>query len=80
MTLFEILNFNKELIDRLVSIGFKLEDLRYIELYSDYERMRKQGDKVTYIVSYLSEKYGVSERNIYKIIKRFGSNCRAGAV
>lgn len=80
MTLFEILNFNKELIDRLVSIGFKLEDLRYIELYSDYERMRKQGDKVTYIVSYLSEKYGVSERNIYKIIKHFGTNCKAGAV
>lgn len=80
MTLFEILNFNKELIDRLVSIGFKLEDLHYIELYSDYESMKKQGDKVTYIVSYLSEKYGVSERNIYKIIKRFGTNCKAGAV
>lgn len=80
MTLFEILNFNKELIDRLVSIGFRLEDIRYIELYAEYERMQEQGDKVTYIVSFLSEKYGVCERNIYNIIKRFGSNCTAGAV
>lgn len=80
MTLFEILNFNRELIKRLQSVGFKLDDCRYIELYNDYERMHKQGDKVTYIVSSLSEKYAVSERKIYSIIKRFGTHCTTGAV
>jgi len=79
MTLFEILNFNRELLKRLVSLGFKPDDCRYIELYGDYERMREEGDKVTYIVSVLSEKYGVSERKIYSIIKRFRTNCTAGA-
>ena len=80
MTLFEIINFNKELINRLQSVGFKQDDCRYIELYSDYERMYRHGDKVTYIVSYLSEKYNVSERKIYSIIKRFGTHCTTGAV
>ena len=80
MTLFEIINFNKELIIRLQSVGFKPDDCRYIELYSDYERMYGHGDKVTYIVSYLSEKYNVSERKIYSIIKRSGTHCTTGAV
>ena len=79
MTLFEILNFNRELLKRVVSLGFRPDDCRYIELYRDYERMRTAGDKVTYIVSALSDKYGVSERKIYSVIKRFRTNCTAGA-
>lgn len=79
MTLFEILNFNRELLKRLISVGYKADDCRYIELYSDYERMRREGNKVTYIVSFLSERYGVSERKVYSIIKRFGTNCTESA-
>lgn len=39
MILFEILYFNRELINRLQSVGFKPDDCRYIDLYSDYVRM-----------------------------------------
>lgn len=42
--------------------------------------MYKQGEKVTYIVSRLSEKYDTSERKIYSIIKRFQTNCTIDAV
>lgn len=80
MTLFEILYFNRELIKRLQRAGFKPDDCRYIELYGDYKRMRADGDKVTYIVPCLSEKYKVSERKIYSIVKRFGTRCTVGAV
>ena len=80
MTLFEILNFNRELLKRLILTGFKTDDCRYIELYNDYERMHEKGDKMTYIVSSLSEKCKVSERKIYSIIKRFGTHCTASAV
>lgn len=68
------------MISRMISVGFKLDDCRYIELYKDYERMHRQGEKVTYIVSMLSDKYKVSERKIYSIIKRFGTHCKQGAV
>ena len=37
-------------------------------------------EKVTYIVRLLSEKYGVSERNVYKIIKRFKKCCMPDTV
>lgn len=80
MTLFEILNFNRELLKRLISLGFKLDDCRYLELYRDYVQMRRGGDKVTYIVSVLSERYSVSERKIYSIIKHMETDCTSRAV
>lgn len=80
MTLFEILNFNRELLKRLVSVGFRTDDCRYIDLYREYEQMRQAGDKVTYIVSVLSEKYGISERKIYSLIRHFQTDCTEGAV
>ncbi|QFQ13063.1 hypothetical protein C7Y71_008535 [Pseudoprevotella muciniphila] len=80
MTLFEILNFQKESIDRLISVGFKPSDCRYVELYADYMKMQRQGEKMTYIVALLSDKYKVSERKVYNIIKKFKTDCTAGAV
>ena len=80
MTVFEILNFNRELLKRLSLTGFKLEDCRFIDLYSEYEQMRRNGEKVTWIVTYLSGKYNVSERKVYNIIKYFKKDCTSGTV
>lgn len=65
MKVIEILNFNRELLKRLQASGIRLEDARYIDLYSDYTRLLDQGEKVSYVVAVLSEKYSVSERKVY---------------
>ena len=54
MTLFEILNFNRELLERLAGTGYKPDDYKYIDLYKEYEQMRRKGEKVTYCVAFLS--------------------------
>lgn len=73
MKVFELINFNRELLK-------KLQDARYIDLYSDYVDMYQQGEKVSYIVAALSEKYAVSERKVYGLLKRFQSDCKPFAV
>lgn len=80
MTLFEILNFNRELITRLDSVGFRLRDCRFVPLYADYQRLHALGEKTTYIVALLSDRYDVSERKVYDIIRRFGMDCTPCAV
>lgn len=80
MTVFDVLSFNKELIRRLDLLGLKLGDYKYINLYSEYEDMYKAGEKMTYIVSFLSVKYGISERKVYMIVKLFKSDCKMLAV
>ena len=61
-------------------MGFKPGDCNFIDLYNDYRKMSLDGEKVTYIVAFLSAKYNVSERKVYDIIKRFGKHCTIGAV
>lgn len=80
MKIIEILNFNRELLKRLQASGIRLEDARYIDLYMDYVRLLEQGEKVSYVVVVLSEKYLVSERKVYSLVKRFQSDCRAFTV
>lgn len=80
MTLFEILNFNKELLERLAAMGARADDYKYIELYRVYERMRRDGEKVTYCVAALSVRHGVCERKVYEIVGRFKKECTSHAV
>lgn len=80
MKVIEILNFNRELLKRLEAAGIRLEDAQYIDLYTDYMRLLEQGEKVSYVVALLSEKYSVSERKVYALVKRFQSDCKPLAV
>ena len=41
MTLFEALKFNREPLEMLISLGGKQDDLRFIDLYTEYEVMEK---------------------------------------
>lgn len=42
--------------------------------------MKSRGEKTTYAVLYLANKYSVCERKVYDLIKRFGKRCTFGAV
>lgn len=71
MKVIEIINFNRELLKKLQEAGVRLEDVQYVELYSEYMYRTSQGEKVSYVVAVLSEKYSVSERTIYALVKQF---------
>ena len=42
--------------------------------------MVKDGEKVTYVAARLAEKYGVSVRQVYVLVKRLGNDCKMDAV
>lgn len=77
MTIFEVLNFNRELLDRLRSMGVSLDDTRYIDLFADFSKMIADGNKVSYAVAVLADRYNVSERKVYSLIKRYKSDCNS---
>lgn len=80
MKVIEILKFNKEILKRLQQVGIRLDDARYIDLYYDFEEMTGSGDKVSYAVAVLADRYSVSERKVYALLKRFRSDCKPLAV
>lgn len=57
-----------------------MEDVQYIELYNDYNRLLDEGEKVSYIVAVLAERYNVCERKVYTLIKWLQSDCNPFAV
>ncbi len=76
----EILKLNRELLNICRNIGIRVDDVQYIELYNDYNRLLDDGEKVSYIVAVLAERYAVSERKVYTLIKRLQSDCNLCAV
>lgn len=76
MKVIEILRFNRELLKKLDYAGIRLNDAQYIDLYSDYMDHIKNGDKVSYTVAVLAQKYNISERKVYDLVKRFQSDCK----
>lgn len=72
MKVYELLTFNRELLRRIHRAGIRTDDYRYADLYAEYEQRLAAGEKVTYIVACLSAKYGVSERQVYNLLGKFG--------
>ena len=80
MKVIEILKLNRELLNICREVGIRVEDVRYIELYNDYNRLLAAGEKVSYIVAVLAERYGVCERKVYALSKRLRTDCNLCAV
>ncbi len=80
MTVFEILKFNREMLERLGRMGVRLDDTRYINLFSEFCDMVNSGDKVSYAVAVLADRYGVSERKVYSLLRHFRTDCSHDAL
>lgn len=77
MTVYETLKICGGLIENLEKAGINPRDHKYVGLFEDFREARDRGDKVAYIVACLSTQYNVSERSVYEIVKRLGSNCKS---
>lgn len=80
MKIFEIVKINRELLINLHTVGVRIEDAAYIDLFAEYQNLFNKGEKVSYIVAVLADKYAVSERKVYGLIKHFQSDCNLFAV
>lgn len=58
----EIIEFNRELLQKLKEAGVKLEDYRYCDLYRDYVEMSRTEPNRKVIFLTLAERYGISDR------------------
>lgn len=57
----------------MISASIDVSDLKYLDLYKEYIRLKGEGHKKTYIMQYLSDEYGVTDRTIYRIIDKFST-------
>ncbi len=77
MTEYEVLKICGVVIEKLEKYGVKLSDHKYVALFEAFMVAKLRGEKVSYIVASLAEQYHMSERNVYEIVKRLGSDCKS---
>ena len=50
--------------------------MEYIGMMDDYKKMRMQRQKVGYIVNFLADKYGISVRTVFNVVKKMSSRVK----
>ena len=66
MKVIEILKIGEKILKMLQESCIKIDDVRYIELYDEYARAIKDGARVSGVVYTLAQKYGISERRVFR--------------
>ena len=80
MIIIELLQISRELLNRIREAGICLEDTDYIDLYYEYCKVVDEGYKVSYAVAVLADRYRISERKVYMLLRKFRKHCNLGAV
>lgn len=80
MKVIELLKIDHIVLNILQENCISVADVKYIGLYDDFMHIIGHGGKITYAVTVLSEKYGISERKVYYLLKKFSLDCNIGAV
>ena len=75
MKAYVLLLINKSILEKMNRASLRIEDLKYIEMYQEYERLCKEY-KATYVVCSLADKYNVSERTVYRLVDRFSKEIK----
>ena len=66
-------------------MGIRPDDVQYIELYNEYNKLQTNGEKVGVPVFSMGTGHNpvdiaISERKVYDLIKRFKTDCNLCAV
>lgn len=71
MLVVNLVQIGRDLMKLLSDNDIKINDYKYLNLYKEYTEMERDGNKISYIVAVLSERYSISESSIYRILQRF---------
>lgn len=70
MKAIELVKIGKVLLEMLSNADIKTEDYKYIQLYEEYMKLRREGNKYDYATAILSKRYKISQATVSRLIRR----------
>ena len=64
----DLIEFNKELFQKMKQAGIKLDDYKYCDLYRDYVEMTSAEPNRKVVMLTLAQRYGITDRQVYNIV------------
>lgn len=69
MRIVDLVEFNRELLQRMNEAGIRLEDYKYCDLYRDYLKLSETMNTRKEVILTLAERHHISDRQVYNILK-----------
>lgn len=69
MRIIDLVEFNRELLQRMNEAGIRLEDYKYCDLYRDYLKLSETKSTRKEVILTLADMYHISDRQVYNILK-----------
>lgn len=66
----ELMKINSKMMELMSKFGIRVSDYQFVELYDEYQKMKREGEKYWYTITHLSEKYKVSESSVKRLIRK----------
>lgn len=76
MTQYDLLRTAESLLTILAANDVDAKDVKYLGLYRDFVRLKKERHKIGYVVYYLSQQYECSEATVYRVVKRMAQDIK----
>ena len=70
MKAIDILSLAEGIITTLDRNDIKTADVRYVQMYRDWQRMKNEGPTWAWIMYWLGREYDLSEASVWRILKR----------
>lgn len=70
MKAYELLNINESLLKVMDSLSLAISDVKYVPVIKEYLRLMGEGNKKTYVIQVLSDKYDIAERTLYRVVEK----------
>lgn len=64
----DLIEFNKELFQKLKRAGVRLDDYKYCDLFRDYVEMSQTEPNRKVVILTLAQRYGITDRQVYNIV------------
>lgn len=70
MTIYDIISFHKNLLEKFSRLNINPSDYVSADIYDKFLQSKNDGIKVSYITLKLAQEYNCSQRTIYNIIRK----------
>ena len=70
MKAIDILSLAQGICTTLDKNEIKVTDVRYVEMYQEWQRMKQEGHNWDWIMYWLGKQYDLSEASVWRILKR----------
>lgn len=69
MRIIDLVEFNRELLQRMNEADIRLEDYKYCDLYRDYLKLSETMSTRKEVILTLAGMYHITDRQVYNILK-----------